>query len=270
MKKHNSICTTILLTLFSLFIIVPVATLFLWIFTERWVWPDLLPAEYSLRALRGILGQRKQLMQIFMSSIMISTVVALLAVMIGVMTARALTIYEFRGRNLLYFFSILPFMVPATVFAMGIQMTFIKLGLNNSITGVVIAHLICSLPYSVRILMEATRAVGTGLEQQARVLGASPWQAFRKVTLPVLIPVLLSAMSMAYIVSFSQYFLTLLIGGGQIKTFTVVMVPYLQGGDRNVACIYSVVFLGITLVIFGVFECIAGAWSKENSAEFYV
>lgn len=90
--------------------------------------------------------------------------------------------------------------------------------------------------------------VGNGLEEQARVLGATPWKAFYKVTLPMLAPVMLSSFSMAYIVSFSQYFLTLLIGGGQVKTFTIVMVPLLQGGNRNIASVYSTVFLGVTLL----------------------
>ena len=160
-------------------------------------------------------------------------------------------------------------MVPATVFAMGIQTTFIKLGLNNTIPGVIISHLICSLPYAVRLLMDGTIAVGNGLEEQARVLGASAWKAFVKVTLPVLAPVMLSSFSMAYIVSFSQYFLTLLIGGGRIKTFTIVMVPYLQGGNRNIACVYSTIFFGITLLIFAFFEWIAGRLSKNNSVEYY-
>ena len=169
----------------------------------------------------------------------------------------------------MYFCSILPFMVPVTVFAMGIQVTFIKLGWNNTVWGVICAHLVCSLPYAVRLLMDGTEALGDGLEEQARVLGASAGQAFFRVALPLLVPVLLSAFSMAYIVSFSQYFLTLLIGGGQVKTFTIVMVPYLQGGDRNIACVYSVIFLGITLVLFGIFEWTAGKISKNNSTEFY-
>lgn len=269
MKKKKKFSTNIILTLFGLVVLLPIVTIIIWTFTERWAWPDLQPQVYSMRAIQGILGQTEQLTRVFMSSIMISIVVALLSVVIGVMTARALTLYEFRGRSIIYFLSILPFMVPATVYAMGVQVTFIKMGLNNTITGVVISHLICSLPYAVRLLMEATRATGIRLEEQARVLGASPVAAFCKVTLPVLSPVILSAMSMSYIVSFSQYFLTLMIGGGKIKTFTIVMVPYLQGGDRNIACIYSVIFLGITLVIFGVFEWIAGKCSKQNSTEFY-
>lgn len=222
-----------------------------------------------MRALEGIFRNSRRLVQVFMSSIMISLVVAFLSVVVGTMTARALVFYDFFGKDMMYFFAILPFMVPATVFAMGIQITFIKMGLNNSITGVVIAHLICSLPYAVRLLMDGTIAVGKKLEEQARVLGASSWQAFYKVTFPVLMPVILSAFSMSYIVSFSQYFLTLLIGGGQIRTFTIIMVPYLQSGERNIASVYSVIFLGITLFIFAGFEWVAGRTVKNQGSEFY-
>ncbi len=269
MKRKKHILSKFLLGLFVLSIVIPVLLLLVWVFTERWAWPSLLPQVFSTRAIQEILGRKGQLAGLFLSSVMISLTVAALSVVIALMTARALTFYEFRGKNLLYFCAILPFMVPATVFAMGVQVTFIKMGLNNTIRGVVIAHLICSLPYAVRLMMDGTAAVGSELEEQARVLGATSWQAFFKITFPMLVPVMLSSFSMAYIVSFSQYFLTLLIGGGQVKTFTIVMVPYLQGGDRNIASVYSALFLGITLVIFGLLEWIAGKWNRDNSVEFY-
>ncbi|MEI3218709.1 MAG: ABC transporter permease subunit [Lachnoclostridium sp.] len=268
MKSKNHIISKIILTIFVLVIIIPILTLLIWTFTERWASPDLWPQVFSTRALDEILGRKIELLRVFMSSIMISLVVATLSIIVGTMTARAIVFYEFKGKNLAWFFSILPFMVPATVFAIGIPPTFIKLGLNNTIPGVIISHLICSLPYAVRLLMDGTIAVGNGLEEPARVLGTSAWKAFVKVTLPVLAPVMLSSFSMAYIVSFSQYFLTLLIGGGRIKTFTIVMVPYLQGGNRNIACVYSTIFFGITLLIFAFFEWIAGRLSKNNSQEY--
>lgn len=59
---------------------------------------------------------------------------------------------------------------------------------------------------------------------------------------------------MAYLVSFSQYFLTLLIGGGNVRTFTVIMVPYLQNGDRTLAAGYSMLFLLVTLCTFVLFR----------------
>ncbi|MFT4105083.1 MAG: ABC transporter permease subunit [Lacrimispora sp.] len=268
-KKRAPLFSNMILCLLIAGILLPAATLLIWIFTERWAWPKLIPQVFSIRAVLEVAGRKRELLQILGSSILISGVTAVLSGVIGLMTARAMILYCFPGKRLMYFFTILPFMVPATVFAMGIQITFIKMGLNNRISGIIIAHLISSLPYAVRLIMEGTQAVGKRLEEQARVLGASPFQAFYKVSLPVLMPVILPAISMSYVVSFSQYFLTLMIGGGRVKTFTIVMVPYLQSGDRNIASIYSGVFLGVTLAVFAVLEGAAGRYMKRGEGEFY-
>lgn len=268
-SRKNNLASLLVIWAMILCIVLPMIVMLIWIFTERWAWPDLWPQVFSTRALEQILGRKEELISVFFSSILISTVVGILSILVGLMTSRALVCYEFFGKRIMYFLTILPLMVPATVFAMGVQVTFIRMGLNNTITGVIIAHLICSLPYAVRLIMDGMEALGTGYEEQARVLGAAPFTAFCKVTLPVLAPVLVSAMSMAYIVSFSQYFITLLLGGGAVETFTIIMVPYLQSGDRNIACIYSVIFLAVTLVVFTLFEKIANKWSKNGDGAFY-
>ena len=237
-------------------ILIPAAVMLVWIFTERWAWPDLIPQVFSLRALSEIMGRKEEMVGLFASSIFISTVVALLSVIIGIMTTRALVFYRFFGRKVMSFFTVLPFMVPATVFAMGIQVTFIRMGLNNTVVGVIIAHLICSLPYAVRLLQDGTEAVGKKLEEQARVLGAGSLRAFWSVSFPALLPAICSALAMAYITSFSQYFLTLLIGGGNVRTFTVIMVPYLQNGDRTLAAGYTALFVLVTAAVFVVFRSV--------------
>lgn len=266
-KKYRYISTVLFIS--SAAILIPMLTLIVWIFTERWAWPNLLPQVFSLRAIDEIFSRTEQIISLFASSILISTIVGLLSVIIGIMSARAFTFYDFKGKKLLYFISIMPFMVPSTVFAIGVQVTFIKLGLSNSYIGVIITHLIYSLPYAVLLLIDGTKGVGIKLEEQARVLGAKPFTAFYKISLPLLIPVILSSFSMAYIISFSQYFLTLLIGGGQIKTFAIVMVPYLQGGSRNIASVYSGIFLLITILVFRLSKYIADKYSKNYSIDYY-
>lgn len=269
MKKKSNLFGNLIIAIFVLLIVLPLLTIVVWVFTERWAWPSLIPQTFSLRSVEAIFRDRAELSQLFASSVWISLVVAFLSVVIGTMTARALVLYDFFGKKLFSFISLLPFLVPATVFAMGIQITFIKAGLSGTVTGVIIVHLICSLPYAVILLQDGTRAMGTRLEEQARVLGAGPWKAFAKVTLPNLFPVILSAFSMSYIVSFSQYFLTLMIGGGSVKTFSIVMVPFLSGGQRNFASVYSLIFLTITIVIFGIFEWLVSRFTKEQEVEYY-
>ena len=269
MKKKTNIWGNLIIAIFILLIIVPLLTVVLWVFTERWAWPNLIPQVFSTRAIEAVFRDSKELTELFFSSMIISLMVAFFSVIIGIMTARALECYEFFGKKVFSFISLLPFLVPATVFAMGVQVFFIKAGLSGTILGVTIVHLICSLPYAVTLLQDGTRALGTRLEEQARVLGAGPWTAFFKVTMPNLFPVMLSAFSMAYIVSFSQYFLTLMIGGGSVKTFSIVMVPYLTGGQRNFASVYSLIFLTITIIIFGLFEWIVSCFMKEQEVEYF-
>lgn len=269
MKKKNNLYGNLIIAIFILLIVLPLFTIVVWVFTERWAWPSLVPQTFSLRSVEAIFRDGAELSQLFASSVWISLVVAFFSVAIGMMTARALVLYDFFGKKLFSFMALLPFLVPATVFAMGIQIMFIKVGLSGTVTGVIIVHLICSLPYAVTLLQDGTRAIGTRLEEQARVLGAGPWKAFVKVTLPNLFPVILSAFSMAYIVSFSQYFLTLMIGGGSVKTFSIVMVPFLTGGQRNFASVYSFIFLTITIVIFGVFEWLVSRFTEEQEVEYY-
>lgn len=268
-RRKKTILGNFILLLTAAAIVLPLLFLVLFAFSQRYAWPDFLPQKFSLTAFHEISRQKGALTQLFFSSILISTVVALLSAVIGLLTARALCLYQFRGKRIVMFLTVLPFMAPATVFAMGIQTTFIRLGLNNTVQGVIAAQLIYSLPYAVRLLTDATAALGTGLEQQARVLGANAWQAFLQISLPLLLPVLLSAAVMSYIVSFSQYFLTLLLGGGQVRTFAIVMVPYLQGGKRNIACMYSLLFLCVTILVFFVFSWIAKRWQKDAGGAFY-
>lgn len=238
-------------------VLLPLLVLAVWCFTERWAWPDLLPQVLSLRGLGEVLQDQGLL--ILHSSILLSAAAAVLAVAVGILTARAVIYYRFPGRDLLLFSSMLPLIVPTTVFGMGVHLLLIRAGLSDTVAGVLLVHVICALPYTVSLMTDSTRAVGKRLEEQARVLGASGLRAFWLVTMPALLPAALAASAMAYIVSFSQYFLTLLIGGGNVRTFTVIMVPYLQNGDRTLAAGYSMLFLVVTLLVFILFRRILQA-----------
>ena len=252
MRKNHLMKAVLAVTLICIFL--PVAVLLIWSVTERWPWPLLLPETISLRTVRELLFGSAKLPKILFSSITLGLAVALLGTVIGIMTARATEQYSFRGRKLVHLFSFLPLLVPGTVFAMGIQITLIRLSLSDTITGVILVHLIAAVPYCITIMTDVTRAVGKKLEEQAMVLGADPWRAFFQITLPGLLPGILSSMSMGFILSYSQYFTTLMVGGGRVKTIALVLVPYIQSGDRALSSVYSVAFVGSALLIFFLFE----------------
>ena len=265
MKQHGFM--KLVLTLLTVCILVPMGVVVLWSVTERWPWPDLLPESYSLRTVRELFCGSARLPEILWSSISLGLIVAALGTVIGMMTARATELYDFRGKALIRAGAFLPLLVPGTVFAMGIQITLIRLGLLDTLAGVVLVHLTASLPYCVTIMADVTRAAGKKLEEQAMVLGANPWRAFWLVTVPELLPGLLSSMSMSFILSYSQYFTTLMVGGGRVKTIALVLVPYIQSGDRALSAVYSVAFAGSALLVFFIFEGMIHAMRKRGAEQ---
>ena len=247
-------------------IFLPMAVVLLWSVVQRWPWPGLLPESYTLRTVKELFFGSASLPKLLFSSISLGLTVAVLGTLIGILTARATELYRFRGKALVYMGSFFPLLVPGTVFAMGIQITLIRLGLSDTVAGVILVHLIAAVPYCITIMTDVTAAVGDRLEQQAMVLGASPLRSFFEVTLPSLLPGILSSMSMGFILSYSQYFTTLMVGGGRVKTLALVLVPYIQGGDRALASVYSVAFVGSALLVFFIFEGIIHWVQKEGDS----
>lgn len=259
---------------FYLFLIVftilaPLLILVLWTFTSRWPWPNLLPTSLSLRAVKEVFAPYAKVLPTLVSSILLSLTVAALSAIVGTMTARALVFYDFYGKGLFTFLSMAPNLVPATVFAMGIHVIFIRMSLADTLLGVIIVHLIYTLPYSINIMRDLTSSIGEQMELQAYVLGASPWKSFIYISLPLLSPGIIASMNMAYITSFSQYFLTLLIGGGKVRTLTTLMVPFIAKGDRSIASAYALVFVISTLTIFIIMDRVIKKLSFQNKEGKY-
>ncbi len=245
-------------------IVAPLGILLLWTFANRWPWPNLFPTSFSLRAIKEVFAPYAKVLPTLASSILLSLTVAFLSAIIATMTARALVFYDFFGKGLIKLLSLFPNLVPGTVFAMGIHVVFIRMALADTLLGVIIVHLIYTLPYSVNIMRDLTSSIGEKMELQAYVLGASPLKSFIYITLPLLSPGIMASMNMAYITSFSQYFITLLIGGGKVRTLSTLMVPFIAKGDRSIGSAYALVFVISTLTIFIIMDRVIKRLSFQN------
>lgn len=268
MEKKSYIFKFIMYALISL-LILPLGILVLWSFVKIWPWPDLIPKNLGIRGFKYILSPSNNSFRILCFSLGLSSVVTIITILISIPAAKALGVYNFKGKNVFKILVLTPIIVPPITVAMGIHIAFIKLGLANTFLGVVLVHLIPCLPYSIRILTNVFEIIGESMELQARVLGASPIQTFTHITLPLIAPGLISAGSIVFIVSFSQYFLTFLIGGGRIVTFSMLMFPYIQSGDRMMASAYSIIFLISTVVILFLIERIVKTYYKGENY-FYI
>jgi putative spermidine/putrescine transport system permease protein len=229
----------------------PVAVLLLWSFAREWFWPSLLPKQWSLRAWQYVFAGASGIGAATALSFAIAILVTLVALAIALPAARALAFHRFQGRGLFLFLILLPVLAPPLASAMGIHAIFLRLGLADSLAGVILVHLVPAVPYATLVLLGSFLRLDRDYEAQARTLGATPTAVWRHVTIPAILPGLLVAASFAFLISWSQYLLTLLIGGGRVLTLPLQVVAFQRGGDQAVAAALSLVFLLPTLLAFG-------------------
>ncbi|MBX7233164.1 MAG: ABC transporter permease subunit [Caldilineales bacterium] len=229
-------------------LLLPLLPLTIWAFSQRWLYPAVLPTEWGLRAWRYLLDPNTRVLAAFANSLSVALAVTGLAVLIALPAARVLGLARFRGKALVEFLILAPTVVPAFAAAMGIQVLFIRYGLADTRLGVILAHLIPVLPYAVLILAGIFANYDVDYEQQARVLGAGAWPIFWRVTLPAIRPGLIVAALFAFLISWSQYLLTLLIGGGQVITLPVLLLAFANSGDYAITAALSLVFVAPALL----------------------
>jgi putative spermidine/putrescine transport system permease protein len=224
----------------ALLVALPLLPLVVLSFAGEWRFPDLLPTAWSLRGWESVLGGRVP--EATLNSLLIGVGVAAASVAVGLPAGMALGGYRFRLKGLVLFFVLLPILVPPLASTMGIHLTFIRLGLADTVFGVFLVHLIPTVPYTA-IILTSVFADRTGeIEEVARTLGASPWQAFLYVTLPGVLPGVAVAGLFGFLISWSQYILTLLIGGGRVITLPMLLFSAASGSDPVLTATLSVVF----------------------------
>lgn len=216
---------------------------------QSWYWPALLPAVWSLRAWRYIFSPTAEVLPALAASAGIALVVTLLAVMVALPAARVLAWQEFRGKHAVIFALLLPVLTPPLAATMGVHSLFLRYGLTDTALGVVFIHLISTVPYATLMLTGSFSRFDPDYEAQARTLGAGAFSVWRFVTFPAIAPGLAVAASFAFLISWSQYLTTLLIGGGRILTLPLILVGFQRGGDDAIAAALSLVFLAPAAIV---------------------
>lgn len=233
-------------------LVLPILPLVVWSAAHGWRFPDLLPQDWSGKAWAVALSPTSGVIYSFATTTLIAAATTLLAALIGLPAGRALGLYRFRGKGLVTLLLLAPAILPGLAVVFGLHGLFLRLGLTGSIPGVILAHLIPVLPYMTLIMAAVFSRFDTAYEDQARSLGATPFQTFRSVTLPAILPGLLTGALFAFLVSWSQYLLTLAIGGGRVQTLPLLLFSFASAGRNDVTAAIALLYILPGLLILAV------------------
>lgn len=229
---------TLLLIILVLFL--PFLPLVIWSFAQGWYFPQLVPEHWTLENWATLLSASSKVGQGFFQSLLIATLSTTLALLVGLPAGRALGLMDFPGKGAIKLFLLLPIIVSPLATLMGIQFVLIRLGLSGTLAGVVLVHLLPTIPYMTLVLSSVYANFDTGYEAQARSLGASPIQVLWRITLPLVAPGVLVGALFAFLISWNEFLLTFFVGSGRVFTLPMVLFTALQGGNTGLTAAIAI------------------------------
>ncbi|KAB2684826.1 MULTISPECIES: ABC transporter permease [Brucella/Ochrobactrum group] len=211
------------------------------------------PQSWGVRWYAEML-QHETLIQAFWISLGIASVVTVLSLLAGIPAAYAIRRYQFRGREAVLNLFTAPLLLPSIVLGLAILLVFVRLELLGTFTGLVIAHLIVTTPYVIRIMITAFSTLPPSVEEAATMLGASPFTVFRRITLPLMMPGLVASAALSFLLSFDEVVISLFITGPRMTTLPVEIFNYVESRTDPMTASISVVLIAATLLIIFVIE----------------
>ena len=176
------------------------------------------------------------------------------AVALGVVASLALTRRPFHGKNAVSALLLSPLVMPYVVFGISLLLLFHTIGVPRSLLTVVIGHIVISLPYTILVLVPRLDQVDVAFEEAAADLGAGPLQTFRLITLPLILPAIVSAFLIAFTTSFDEYAVASFVVGARL-TFPIYLYSALRFPSQLPQVIaVAVVVLVLSLMVVIVAE----------------
>ncbi len=217
----------------------PLAVLPVQAVADQWRAPALLPQRLGTRGLQVAIGGDAGGALVNSLEVAVATTTA--ALLLGWPAARVLGDRRLRRPTPVLVLLAMPLLVPAYATGTGLTEWFLRLGLADGRLGLVLAHLTVVLPYVVLVLASGFGERLAELEEMASTTGLGPVRRLALVTLPAVRPTLAAAGLLGFLVSWSQYGLSLAVGGG-LPMLPIVLLPFV-GTDPQAAAALSLLFL---------------------------
>lgn len=201
-----------------------------------------------------VLVQDAELMRAVLTSLELAAAAAAIAAVIGLLSSYALTRHKpFAGRQLYSALLDAPLMMPEVALGVALLSFLVRLGFELDFASLACAHALLCLPYTVGAVRARLKSMGNErLEEAAMDLGADEWTAFRKITLPLAMPAIISGSLLAFTVSFEDFVTSFFLSGIGTTTLPIKIYSMMKFGVTPEINALSVVLLGATAILLAV------------------
>jgi spermidine/putrescine transport system permease protein len=247
LSRNGAWAMRIFFALVVVFLYAPIAILLIFSFNNSEV-PSFPLSGFTFHWYREFIAN-SDLRAALVTSAIIASLSSLGAVLLGVLASIALVRRRFTAKPVASALLLSPLVIPYVVFGISLLLLFHTLGVPRSLLTVMIGHIVISLPYTILVLVPRLDQIDVSLEEAAFDLGASRLRTFRSITLPLIVPAVVSAFLIAFTTSFDEYAVASFVVGTRV-TFPIYLYSALRFPSQLPQVIaVAVVVLVLSLVV---------------------
>ncbi len=192
------------------------------------------------------------------NSLKVGAAAALVSTMLGLPAAKALTRYRVPGGTVMLGFVNLPLFIPEIVLGISLLILLNTAAIPLSLITVVIGHVTVCVPFAITVLMSRMEGFDRSLEEASLDLGETGWMTFWRVTFPLVLPGIVSALLLTFMVSFDDFLIAYFLAGTQ-----VTLPIYIWGQLRFPYKLPTVLALGALILLVSCILVIAAEWIRS-------
>jgi putative spermidine/putrescine transport system permease protein len=151
-----------------------------------------------------------------------------------------------------------PLMIPHVVLGIAFLRFFTMIGIGGTFVGLVLSHIVIVMPFSLRLVLAASTGMDRAVEHAAVTLGAGPITVFRRITLPLILPGVVSGWVLAFITSFDEVTMTVFIASPSTITLPVRMFLYIQDNIDPLVSSVSAALIFLTVIVMIILDRLVG------------
>ena len=251
-KKRKSPWAALYLALVLILMYLPIAVVVLYSFnanTSRY------PNEFtgfSLQFYQALFRDTKGLLGALKTSLILAVCSCGISMVIGTLGAVGMAKRKFRGQGSFETLAMLPIMVPEIILGMAFLAVFTAVGLKFGMGTLILAHVTFCTPYIFIIVKGRLAGMDPSLEEASRDLGASPARTFLEITLPLIMPGVLSGVMLAFAMSLDDFVISFFVTGATTMTLPLKIYSSVKTGvslQVNALCTLMLVFVAVVMAV---------------------
>lgn len=248
--KKNSRFSGFYLGLIFFLMYVPVAVVVVFSFNE-----SRLPVSFTGFSLKWYteLFRDTALMEALKNSLVLAVSSCLVSAVIGTLGAVGLSRIHWKTKGVMEYISILPLMIPEIILGMVLMAFFYMLNLKFGMLTLLIAHTIFCVPYILMEVKARLAGMDPALEEAARDLGASSFRAFLDITLPLVMPAVISGSLLAFAMSMDDVVISIFVTGPRVSTLPIKVYTQMKTGvtpEINALCTIMLAVIILVLLLY--------------------